>query len=260
MIKLTKEFNAASDGLAADFPALALYWHADDISPDGSLDAVSWVDRILGNTLTITPIGTDGIHKDSSGIYAADSCTISASGDMPEITTSHYAVCVSIGKTSTASTVTGALAVFGADGATNPVVGSGGIAKYNSASLNSAPTLNPAALTNVNKYSCLCSLFDYTDATSPRIERVVSNTDFEAAASTTYNTAATTTTSTNAITPGQMAAGMTITGLTGATPGARQQIHALFLFTTPVSFDELKIACIEMARTRQLYAGWRGKL
>ena len=178
---------------------------------------------------------------------------------MPEITTSHYAVVVSIGKTSNASTVGGSIITLGGSGATAIQLTSTGVATYNSGALNSIPTLNPATLTTANKDCCMCALYDFTDATSPRIERVISNNNFTDAVSTSFNTVATTTTSTDAITPGQMVAGITSTSLTTAAAGARQRVYALFLFTTAISFDELKLACIEMARTGELYAGWRNK-
>jgi hypothetical protein len=51
-------FDTSLDSAAADFPALELLWHYDDVTTYSDNTAVSWVDRVLGSTITINPGGS----------------------------------------------------------------------------------------------------------------------------------------------------------------------------------------------------------
>lgn len=252
---------------ATDYPALKMLWHADDITPS-TAQYQYWTDRITGNILTInTGLVGNYLLKDSEGLYstsAGSAYATTISGTMPTVLATHYAVLVAIGKTSTASTIGGPGFTLGADGTNLLSLASSGISRFNSAALSAAGTLAPTALTNNNKKAAIVTYYDFVDVTgapvNPRIDRVIANDDFSSADPICFTSGATTTAgATLNGSVGQFGSGFTHSVL-GTQPTARTKIQALFLFTNPLTTDELKVAAIEMARTGQLYAGWRNRL
>lgn len=254
MFKPYSSFIAATDEDISKFPELNLFWHMDDFKPSGG-NVSTWTDRVRGVKLTFTAdVPGSIVRKDSEGIYADDTQTIVVTGPMPIITAAHYVALVSIGKTTSGSTVNGLNFTLGTSQESKLSMSTTGAVIYNAAALNTAPTLSPAALTTANKPACCIAYADFVDTTSPRIERIISNNDFSAAASSAFG--AGTTTSLGVITPGQFANAFALAAL-GAGSGDRQVSIAVFAFTNPKTAIELKIAANEMARTRRLFAGFR---
>lgn len=251
-------FNKKSDSAVANFPGIALLFHNDDLTAGAINAPVTLACRKTGNILTITPDAGDAILKDSDGFYCGTApLSVAISGTMPTVLASHYAVVIGIGKSTTASTINGPNFVIGGDVASRLSLGNTGAARYNSAALNTVPAVSPTALTNTNKSICHLTYYDFVDTTNPRIDRAVSNSDYASAVSTTFSNGTTTTTAGAVITPGQLAQAFSMGTLGNGTE--RIKIMALFLLTAPVSFDKLKIAAIEMAKTQQLFAGFRNR-
>lgn len=252
IIKPLRSFTGDPD--VADFPDLKLYWDHDDFK-SGAINAiVQWKCRVTGNIASIIPAAGDAILKDVDGIYSNDVATaIAVSGTMPTVLSTHYAVVVGLGKAHASSTIVGAAPVIG--GATGIKLGGIGLATSVNVAQNTAPTLSPTALTTVNKNICTLAYFDLVDITSPAIYRLVANDDYTAATSQTSGSG--TTTSTAVIPPGAIANELGVFVSLAGTPTARQRSVMLFLFTTPKTLDELKLACITMSKTGKPYAGWR---
>ena len=241
MSSITPTSSFTSDLPASKFPCLLMYFNSDDLASDG-LSITCRKSGVVANF-------SGEVLKDSAGMYVTSARTVSSvTGTMPTPAGGHLlAVC--IGKPIT-NGLTGLSVSFGVASGANYGFSTGGIAWEPSAAQNTAPS---ASMTATNLPSCQLSYFDLTDTSSPVIRRIVSNvTDA------TSNQAGTTT-DTLGIAIDQLGAGLTFSALSSTT-GARCKIAALFEFTNDTglfpSQVELAIACAEMAKTRQLYAGW----
>ncbi len=248
MSQLNPYSSFTTDSLAADFPALKALFHADDFS-----SGTAWTARHGGLTINMS----GNLSKDSAGIYTAATNTISSiSGTMP--TLSKYAVCVGVGRLNTASQTAGPIVTLGPIDGSAGGIASNGIA-YTLAAGGAVNTI-PSLTGSVTAGSSVASVgyLDLVDTTSPAIFRVIGGaTSGDQAIP---NGSGTTDLIANA------AVGLTTLGssmacvpLTTASNGSRIKIIALFDFSTSMVIGDVQIAAVEMARTQELFAGWRNR-
>jgi hypothetical protein len=251
MSDITPYSSFTSSPLANNFPALKMLFHADDYSP-GSL---TWVCRKTGVVANLATVCT----KDSEGVYAITSTSVSSvTGSMPAI--SKYAVAIACGKPTAASATAGITASFGDGGSLGAAVQAAGLVyDITLSQLNSAPALSTAPST-VGKPSCQMARFDLisTGALATRVSRVLANNTDNVIG----NGSADITTPGIIVLGGGgvISAGLSIGGISGSNDGRRTKFIALFDFTVNPSAADLQIAASEMARTQQLFAGWRNRV
>lgn len=244
-IKPFSSFNAAQN--ANDFPALLLYWHQDDVR-EGDL---TWVDRVSGVVLT----SSVALSKDSEGVYSATaSHTLSGTMPIPGINcclltifhsgdnSSTVGGLITIGDTAAATTAPG-ISTNGAisDGMTTGFTGP-------AATLANTPT---AVATGSNSCRATALL-----AGATRIN-VLANSEGGAATIGT-DSDATTGTFTNIANTTLGASNADFRSIDQGS-GARAKVIALLGFSSALTLNELQIACAEMARTGNLFAGWRNR-
>lgn len=245
-IKPFQQYTTAAS--ASHVPHALLYFHADDLADDG----LSITCRVSGITLNFSGV----VLKDSGGMYAAASRTVSSiTGTMPMPEGGHL-VLVSIGNaSSTVGGLNGTDCSFGATGGASTCGFSAGGINYNAGSArNTAPS---ETLSQVSRPTCQLSYFDLADSDgSPVIRRVAAN-DYEAISNQTA-----TSTDTNQLTGGSVIIGSTatISGLNGNTDARCKAIIMLEWDNLAVNgaptAAELVTAAVEMARTQEVYAGW----
>lgn len=246
-----RTFNSSSASLAADFPALKALFHADDIATG----ATSWVARHGGLTINMS----GAIKKDANGIYTAATNTISSvTGTMP--TLSKYAVCVGIGKLNTSSQTAGPMAIFGKTDGSAGGIQANGIA-YTAANVGAVNTI--ATLTGsvtAGSKVAMVGYFDLVDTTSPAIFRVIGGaTSGDQAIPNGAATTDLTTPANNPIGLTTLGQDMACSPLTTADVGGRVKIIALFDFSASMVIGDVQQAAVEMARTQELFAGWRNR-
>ena len=244
-----RSFTAES--LAADFPASKIIFHADDYTAHATM----WTDRKAGIVATLSGVG----EKDSSGVYtltafgtASGNGWMEAEGNFP--TLGKYAVCVAIGKPRSNSATVGLGGTFG-ETSIGPAVGTSGQAvAINVDVRNTVPTMSTPT-TTVNRPSCVVSYFDLVEIASPQILRAYANDTDNV-----IGNGATTTMDTLAVGLGAaISSDIATTAFQGNNDGSRIKLFALFDFALPLTLNELQIAASEMARTQELFAGWRYK-
>lgn len=232
--------------LVGDYPALKMYFHWDDVIPN----TTTWTCRKSGVVATAAA----AIQKDSAGVYCSNQTLSSVSGTMP--TCANYVVVVAIGVSQTSSPSggigckLGAVAGYGFSG-TGLAYGSSGTVR------NTTPTQSGTLSTN-NSWGCVMSYFDCVDTTSPLLSAMVANASDTGATGLAYGEG--TTTDTGAITTGLLSSNLIFNGLGSLTDGRRGKVIALFDFATAPSANELQIACCEMARTGELFVGWKNRV
>ncbi len=248
-IKPYRSFTSAS--LAADFHAIKVLFHADDFTNGAS----SWAARYGGLTINMS----GALTKDSSGVYTTATRTVSSvTGTMP--TLSKYIALVGIGKLQTASQTVGSVVTFGSVDGTASGITSNGLA-YTAA--NSGVVNSVAALTgSVTAGSLVSSIgfFDNVDTTSPAIYRILASAT--AGDQAIANGSATTDllgVPNDPIAFSTFGNSMACIALTSATAGARIKVIAVLDFSVTLSLGELEVAAAEMARTQELFAGWRNR-
>lgn len=256
-------FTSASN--AADFPALKILFHADDFTAH----APTWSSR-KGGIVVSFPYYKNNVltanagvaEKDADGVYTLEAFgTLSGngwltvdSGTMP--TLSKYAVCVAIGRTPTTSATAGLGGTFG-ETETGPSLGTSGTAMATGVNQRNdvtlVTTLTPT--TTVNKPSCVVSYFDLVDTSSPQILRAYSNNTDQV-----IGNFSTTTDDTLAINlGGALSSDVATAAFGGNNDGRRIKMFGLFDFNAPLTLAEIQLAAVEMARTKQLFAGWRNR-
>lgn len=243
-IKPYSSFTTESN--ASNFPALKILFHADDYV----LGSTTWESRYGSLILTLQT----GATKDSNGVYTTVTNSITAvSGPMP--TLSKYIVSLTIGKLQTSSGTAGLATTFGV-ASPGPSITSTGVAVDNGASpLNTIPSLT-GTISNGSS-ACAAAYFDLVDTTSPAIFRVLAGATSGDQA---IPNGAGTTTSTGQIVLGAaLAPGFTVAGLAANNDGRRTKIIALFDFASPMVIGDVEVAATEMARTQELFAGWRNR-
>ena len=250
-----KPYSSFTNATAyADFPACKLLLHMDDVTAGDT----TWTDRISGRVFTFS----GALSKDSEGVHADGSnVTVSSiSGTMP--TLAGYSALAIIGKPTAASTTTGLSCTIG-DGTTGAGIIVTGLC-YTTAGGNTARNTAPtvSAITTAGKLSARAAYWDMVDSSSPIIASAISN-NYDTATGTSAGTG--TTTDTLAVNlGGVLSSASNFTALTGNT-GARLRMLALFDFTAPLSTvaaevnAQMATAVSEMARTRELFAGWRNR-
>lgn len=241
-VKPFRAFNA--DSTATDFPAAKFILHADDYTAGST----SWPTRKGGNVLTMS----QGQEKDSVGVYVLSATTVAGiSGTMP--TLSKYVVFLTIGRLAAASSVTGLNAGMGniTNGPyvsnVNPMKDGGGNVLTDTATLTG--TVSNGSL------ACHLTYYDMVAATNPDVFRVLASataTD-QAIPFGEDNTALT-----QLALGGTLANELAIPAHSGDN-GSRNKIVALLDFDAPLTMNELRLAAVEMARTQELYAGWRNR-
>ncbi len=245
-------YSSFSDGsLVSDFPATKILFHADDYTAH----ATTWTDRAAGIVATLSGTG----EKDSQGVYtltafgtASGNGWMEAEGNFPTLT--KYAVCVAIGVTPTTSATAGLGGTFG-ETDIGPSLGTSAVATAIDVNTrNSIPTINTPP-TTVNKPSCVVSYFDLVDTSSPQILRAIANNTDNV-----IGNGSTTTTDTLAIgLGGAITSDIATASFQGSNDGRRIKLFALLEFTNSITLNEIQLACVEMARTQELFAGWRNK-
>ena len=232
-----------TDSLTADFPGLKILGHADDYTAG----ALTWATRAGSLVLTLAAAAT----KDANGVYTTVTNSVaSVAGTMP--TLSKYAVALCIGNLQTSSASAGVAATFGSLSTGPYVINTGTFTDNTALALMTAVALT-GSITAGSK-ACQAAYWDCVDTTTPDAFRVMASglvTDQAIPNSTsTENTG-------QFILGAVLASAMSLTGLGGLNDGRRIKLFALFDFGVPLSMIDLKIACTEMARTQELFAGWR---
>lgn len=232
--------------LAVSFPALKLLFHADDYVAG----ATTWTARYGGLTLNLAAAAT----KDTSGVYTTATNSVnSVTGTMP--TLSKYVVALSIGKLQTSSGTSGLATTFGV-ASPGPSITSTGVAVDNGASpLNTIPSLT-GTISNGSS-ACAAAYYDLVDTTSPAIFRVLAGaTSGDQAIP---NGSGTTTGTGQIVLGAALGSGFTVPGLAANNDGRRTKIIALFDFSASMVIGDVELAAAEMARTQELFAGWRNR-
>ena len=242
-----KPYSAfTEDSLAADFPAAKIIFHADDYTA-GSL---TWASRKGGLVLTLAA----GASKDVGGVYTTVTNSVaSVAGTMP--TMSKYVVAVTIGEAGASSTSNGIAGTFG-DITVGPALQLIGRVYNNTATLlNDTPSLTGSIAAD-NK-SCQASYWDLVDTTTPACYRAVASALSTEQA---IQNGTDTTLTTQFILGGALSSGLTFSALASITESRRCKVMALFDFSVALAnIGELEIAVSEMARTQELFAGWRNR-
>ena len=252
MSKIVPYRSFTSASLAADFPAAKIIFHSDDYV-DGAL---TWASRKGDLIATLSGAAT----KDANGVYAASARTVSSvAGTMP--TLSKYVVALIIGNLNTSSATAGITSTIGLN--TSPGITSTGIA-YTAVEGGAANTI-PTLIGSITAGSKVCGAgyYDLVDTTSPAIYRVLASASNVAVDQAIPNGSGTTDLTTPAngqiLLGGALASAMTF-GFLASTAGARGKIVAVFDFNVALTLGELEVACAEMARTQELFAGWRNRI
>lgn len=233
MIKPYSSFRSSQKDA---FPALKFLLHADDY-----VSGATWTAR-TGQVVTLS----GAISRDADGVYSViDRNAATFTGP---ISPSKYAVIVSTGKSTTFSSSVGLTCTIGQTSA----VSTSGIV-YD----NNNVQLSAVGMTGAITYGkgCAGSYYDLIDTTSPNIfsaQATNVSTDIIA------NGSGTTISTNQIVLGGPLSQTISIGGLSGNF-GQRCKLIALFDFSTPLSFTEFQLAIAEMARTGELYAGWRNK-
>lgn len=247
-IKPVRSFN--QDSLAADFPAAVLLFHSDDFD---TASPRRWASR-TGNV--VMTFAADAV-KDENGIYTlVNNSVASVSGTMP--TLSGYAALVVIGNLKNNDASAGLLTTVGSANP-GPRLTASGIATSNApADLNSIVALTgsiSATTADPGTPACMGAYFDLVDTSSPLIARALASglsTDQA------IPNGSTTSTSTGQIVLGAaLDATFTLGAFAANNDGRRTKIVALLDFGTELTANQFQIACAEMARTGELFAGWR---
>lgn len=244
-----KPFRAYTDDAGVSkFPAAKLIYHADDFTSGGT----TWVDRISGVTLNFTA----AVSKDSEGIYSttAFNGVASVTGTMPTLD-GKYAVLLAIGALQDASATVGLTITVGSSGSVS-VSNSG--AATNATNSVTAQTLS-GSITAGSK-ACRAGYWDMVDTTSPLCAAVLASASDVAANQAIPNSSTNTTSDTGQLVMGAaLSNAFGIQSINSTTAGQRTKIIALFEFSTDLTLAQLQVACSEMARTQELFAGWRNR-
>lgn len=248
-----KPFRAYNDdSLAADFPAAKIIFHHDDFTSG----ATTWVARKGDITANLAAAAV----KDAAGVYTTVTNSVSSiTGTMPTLA-DKYVVAVAIGNLQTNSASVGVSGTFGS-ATTGPGLTVTGIATDNNpASLNSPPTLT-GSITALNadpgREACQVAYWDMVDTSSPLIARALASSLSTDQAI--PNGTATTTSTGQVVLGAALDSAMLFTALAANNDGRRVKVLALFEFSTSLTLAEIQVACAEMARTGELYAGWRNR-
>ena len=242
-----RSFN--TDSLAANFPAAKIIFHSDDYV-DGAL---TWASRKGDLIATLSGAAT----KDANGVYAASARTVSSvAGTMP--TLSKYVVALVIGNLNSSSGTAGVTCTLGVSSA--PGVTTTGLAY--TAVMGSASNTIPSLTGTISNGSKVCGAgyFDLVDTTSPAIHRILaSGTSTDQAIPNGSGTTDLDTPANGQLVIGGALASAMVLGFLTSTAGARGKIIALFDFNVALTLGEVQAACAEMARTQELFAGWRNR-
>ena len=243
MSQLTPYSSFTDDLPASKFSDLLLYWHWNDVT-SGDL---TWTDRVSGVVLTFNK----PILKDSEGLYTGQTAAITC-GTLP--IPGQNAILINICKMATASATTGGIVTFG--DATNanggPAISTSGAMSQSGAGTIATATF-AATPTGTGKNACRASALIGTGATG----LCVLAHDDGATTTLANDSTAASASLTDFATTALINSPATITSINGATDdGRRGRIIALLSPSTAITLNDLQLACVEMARTKQLWAGF----
>ena len=238
-----KPYSSFTDDIpASKISDLLLYWHWNDVTSGDT----TWTDRVSGTVLTFNK----PILKDSEGLYTGQTATITCpSLPIP----GQNAILVNICKMATASPTSGGVVTLGSTvEGSGPGISTNGAASQASAGEIAAATFAATPSGN-GKNACratalvssgntaLCVLAHDDGATT-----TIANDSTNASVALTEF--ATLPLGTTAITIGSVSA--------ASDDGRRGRIIALLSPSTAITLNDLQLACVEMARTKQLWAGF----
>lgn len=233
-------FRTYTDDLPTSmFPDLLLYWHWNDVT-DGDL---TWTDRVSGVVLTFDK----PLLKDSEGLYTGQTATITC-GTLP--IPGQSAIIVNICKMATGSATLGGTINIGSTAENaGPSISTSGQMSQAAAGTIAAATF-AATPTGTGKNACRASALTATGATGLC---VLAHDDGATTTLANDSTSAVGGNLTEFATLPLTNSTITIASINGATDdGRRGRVIALFSPSTDISLAKLELACVEMARTKQL--------